>query len=66
MMTLLIAILTGSFFSAWLIGKAVFSVLEKKGIKWANSASLFASLASLIGIFVLVMIAIDHSGGFRR
>lgn len=63
---LIIAVLIGSFFTAWLIGRAVFSILEKKGIKWANSASIFASMAALIGIFILGVIVISHSGGFRR
>ena len=63
---ILIAALLGSMVCGWLIGRAVFCVMEKRQNKWANTTSLFAAMASLVVIFVITMMAISQSGGFRR
>jgi hypothetical protein len=55
-----------AMFSSWLIGRKVFSVMEKKQSKWANSVSLLVAMVSLVVIFVSVIIAISYGGAFRR
>ena len=53
-------------FSGWLIGRKVFSIMEKKQSKWANTASLFAAMISLVAIFIAGVVAISYGGAFRR
>lgn len=53
--------------SAWLIGRGVFSLLEKKSTKTANSVALTVALLGQMVIFCLVMWAyatLNH--GFSR
>ena len=63
---MLIVALLISMFSSWLIGRQVFVVMNKRENKWANTASLFTAMISMVGIFILICFAISHSGGFRR
>lgn len=53
-------------FTSWLIGRKVFSIMEKKQSKSANTASLFTAMISLILIFVGAFVALSYGGLFRR
>lgn len=63
---LFILILFFAMASGWLIGRQVFSVMEKRQNKWANSVSILVSMISLVVIFIAALVALAYSGAFHR